>query len=686
VDRPRTSLRPLLAPLGRRLLERHAGHGRFAGLRLARFVAARHGPSLLESATRLSRGRSVARRPREEPLPFPVPPDMSEFAARWIFGSGPAEGVPFFGGGLPAGREIAPRTPAFLARAQEEQRVAAEAAEEAKAARLAAPVQRGQVEEVSSFRLSRTPLPRPRPEPVVAREPAAPPEDRPEPPPEAGEPIVAARPIEAAEPIAEQVEPELPPLDARAPSFEEVERPASPQEAPPSPARPVVTLARTEQPARPPVQLARAVARSGAPLAEPSPEEPKARLATASRNGLLRVLDAVRKALPATRPAPDVHERPTKEAAAPRPTEPVIIDEPPPRARGLLRSRGRSGQPPDAQAEPGPVEPGGTGQPSPAGLPAVARASLVGTVPQHDEESPTTGRRRVRRSLRRKQRPVQATPPPAARAGEQPIQRAVVESAPAPAASESPPVEPLAWSHVGSGLPAPAVDALPSPPHLEEPSVPAGSPLPDSSTPTSVSASPPPHLRVSRRPPPQAVRPHEPPQQLGPEPTPFHPAGAAPLPLPAPIGDPGTVPSSSRPRLALRRAVAARQPTRAPAGVERRPTSGLSLASATGAVIEREASGTSMVTFPQDEPAPAPEPPELFSSAVPEEPTLARAASLSPGPVPPLPSTPTAGAETARRPPSVDYDEIYAQVVERLRRELLREREQIGDLLGEVTL
>jgi hypothetical protein len=136
--------------------------------------------------------------------------------------------------------------------------------------------------------------------------------------------------------------------------------------------------------------------------------------------------------------------------------------------------------------------------------------------------------------------------------------------------------------------------------------------------------------------------------------------------------------------VALRRAVAARQPARTAAADERRPTNGHSLASATGAVIEREASGTTTVTFPQDELAPAPEAPELFSSAAPEEPTLARAAS--PGPAPPLPSTPTTGAEPPRHAPSVDYDEIYAQVVERLRRELLREREQIGDLLGDVTL
>jgi hypothetical protein len=105
-------------------------------------------------------------------------------------------------------------------------------------------------------------------------------------------------------------------------------------------------------------------------------------------------------------------------------------------------------------------------------------------------------------------------------------------------------------------------------------------------------------------------------------------------------------------------------------------------------VIEREASGTSTVTFPQEERPPAPAPPELVSSATPEEPTLARAASPAPSPSPaqPLPPTRTNGTETPRRPPGVDYDEIYAQVVERLRRELLREREQIGDLLGDVTL
>jgi hypothetical protein len=671
------------------------GHGRFAGGWLARFVTARHGPSLLESATRLSRGRSVARRPPEEPLPFPVPPDMSEFAARWIFGSGPAEGVPFFGGGLPAGRKIAPRTPAFLARAQEEQRLATETEEQVNAAWRAAPVQRGQVEEVSSFRLSRTPLPRPRPEPVLAREPAAPPEERPE-PPEAGEPIVAARPIEGAESITEQDESKLPSLDARAQSVEEVERPPSPQEAPPSTARPVVTLARTrqEQPARPPVQLAREVSRSGAPLAAPSLEEPEARLEAAPRNRLLRVLDAMRKALPAAQPTPDEREQVREPTRAPPPTQAVIVGEPPRRARGLLRSRGRSGPPPDAQIEPGPPQSGSTSQPPPGGPPMVAAAPLAGPVPQPDEESLATGRGRLlRRSLRRKEQPVQAARPPAAPADEQPVQRSVVESALAPVMSESPPVELLAWSRVESGLPPPTVDAFTSPPRLEEPAS-AETPLPDAPrvTHTSMSTSAPPRLRVSRRPLPEAARPGGPPHQPAPlhqpEPksAPFHHADEAPLLVPGPTGGRSAAPSSSRPRVALRRPIAARQPTRTAAADERRPTSGLSLSSATGAVIERDPTGTSTVTFPQDEPALAPEPPELFASPAPEESTLARAASPGPSPAPPLPSTPTTGAVPAPRAPAVDYDEIYAQVVERLRRELLREREQIGDLLGEVTL
>ena len=75
--------------------------------------------------------------------------------------------------------------------------------------------------------------------------------------------------------------------------------------------------------------------------------------------------------------------------------------------------------------------------------------------------------------------------------------------------------------------------------------------------------------------------------------------------------------------------------------------------------------GAPTVTFPTAQPAAGPA-------------TLARQA-LAPAPmIQPLPS---AGSGTA---PGLDLDDIYDHVASRLRRELLHDRERVGDLVGDL--
>ncbi len=165
--------------LGQRVLARHTAAPRVGGLRLAQHVVAARTPEkIVESSTRLARGRSIeARSPaRTEEAAVPRPPGMSEFAARWIFGDGPPEGIPI--AGEAALKELAPadkERPSFLV--DRDQRVAREAeAAQAEVERRSQPVARGRVEEVTSFKLSRRPAPVP---PVAAAEtPAPPPETR----------------------------------------------------------------------------------------------------------------------------------------------------------------------------------------------------------------------------------------------------------------------------------------------------------------------------------------------------------------------------------------------------------------------------------------------------------------------------------------------------------------------------
>src|SRR6516165_245181 len=154
--------------LGARVLARVAAPARVGGLRLARTVtAARTCERIVETSTRLARGRSIARVESAAPAAeLPRPPGMSEFTARWIFGDGPAEGIPIAGEAaladmVPARSE----PPSFIV-----ERDAAEArAAEAEASRRSQPVQRGVVEEVpkSGFRLARKPAAAPPPPPAA---------------------------------------------------------------------------------------------------------------------------------------------------------------------------------------------------------------------------------------------------------------------------------------------------------------------------------------------------------------------------------------------------------------------------------------------------------------------------------------------------------------------------------------
>src|SRR5438067_1438712 len=170
-----TGLGTRIGHLGRRVLVARRTPARVGGSRLARAVLTRHRPPLLEAATRLARGRSmaapVARAMRTATAPEPsAPASLSDFAAGWLFSEGEPEGVPFADGATVP--ESLKGPPSFLANA---------AAEEAPAP---APVRRGPVEEMGPFRLSRTPAAAP-PEPAAEEVPESTPEHvapTPEPP------------------------------------------------------------------------------------------------------------------------------------------------------------------------------------------------------------------------------------------------------------------------------------------------------------------------------------------------------------------------------------------------------------------------------------------------------------------------------------------------------------------------
>ena len=121
------------------------------------------------------------------------------------------------------------------------------------------------------------------------------------------------------------------------------------------------------------------------------------------------------------------------------------------------------------------------------------------------------------------------------------------------------------------------------------------------------------------------------------------------------------------------------------AGRRRVPTSGARLAAATGATLSESGEGFETVEFPR--PAGM-----AFAPAV----SLMRAADDAPAG-----GAQPAAADGARPAPAAspapapaqgggggggggDIEEIYTQVIDRLRRELLADRERMGDLLGDL--
>jgi hypothetical protein len=109
-----------------------------------------------------------------------------------------------------------------------------------------------------------------------------------------------------------------------------------------------------------------------------------------------------------------------------------------------------------------------------------------------------------------------------------------------------------------------------------------------------------------------------------------------------------------------------------------RRSTALTLAAATGGTLARETAELSSVSF-----APPAQPP--FGEPA-REAVLAREpdAAAPSAPVPEAAPALAAHEPHAGHAPDVDYDDIYDHVLRRLRRDLLREREQMGDVLGDL--
>ena len=81
---------------------------------------------------------------------------------------------------------------------------------------------------------------------------------------------------------------------------------------------------------------------------------------------------------------------------------------------------------------------------------------------------------------------------------------------------------------------------------------------------------------------------------------------------------------------------------------------------------------------PASGPAPTAPPVRALARAEAEEAPSPNEPAQAAAPAPPAPPAPPPVGATG------DMDEIYDQVLRRLRRDLLREREQMGDLLGDL--
>jgi hypothetical protein len=123
-----------------------------------------------------------------------------------------------------------------------------------------------------------------------------------------------------------------------------------------------------------------------------------------------------------------------------------------------------------------------------------------------------------------------------------------------------------------------------------------------------------------------------------------------------------------------------------PRGFRTAPTSGTRIAQATGALLRREDEGRETVVFP----------PPAGRAFAPAISVMREADSSAPnsndqGQPDPGSAPPAAPPAAAPAPPPAqggggggDIEEIYTQVIDRLRRDLLADRERMGDVLGDL--
>ncbi|MGN6378323.1 MAG: hypothetical protein ACTHNU_05180 [Gaiellales bacterium] len=609
--------------------------------RLAGAIHERRRPKLLAGSVRLAPLRREAVPAAPE---LPAPPGMSDFAARWIFGDGPVEGLPFAAAAMHAETGGERSRPSFLSPPPPETPPPAPERTE----RTAGP--RPPIEEIGRYRLSarrpgsppaparvarsaaETPSPA-EPAQSVSVPAAAAPDREPAPPagpPDAGDEDARPAPVFATEPSSEPVS--VPPAadEGRAESS-----PAEPTVEPP-PATPPDEAAGIPEPEQPAdIPSPRAGAEAGAPdaAAPGAPGRPAPLRLTRSS----RAADRRREhAQPLARTVRRATEEPP--AAAPL-SSPRLPGEPPVEApaeaeprpsRGLGRQLSRVLSRPGRRDQPPPPSP------EPAGsVPAAERGPAAPPAGPGDAGPPA--------ALAPVLRPSGAdADSPHLPAGNVALQRH-------PAVPGHPAVEPadVQFAVPGDGAAvatAPAAVATAPAAVTTAPAAAARSrmPRPGSAPRAVLPARPPVMLQTARRP--RAVtRPDAP----GPETASSFAAPSAAQPADAGWFEPG------------------------PAALQGSTGAGLAHAAGTTAIHE---GGRSTVLFravgqPEAASAPAMDTPPAAGQAPAGQRELA---------------APPAPAAAAPAGGSADDEELYERVVDRLRRELMTERERMGDLLGDL--
>jgi hypothetical protein len=638
-------------------------------MRLARSVAAARRPKLLANATRLARARALAPARAAEAAPV-LPPGMSEFAARWIFEDGPAEGTPF-AGGASIGEDDAMRPPAFLDGPGVE--APQESATPAPSHRLARDVSRGKVEEISSFRLARSPAAGPRPsDPVTPTEPAGTPDvdDR----PERDDPAEPA----AQAPAAVEAPPNAEPLVGEAAvSAERAQPPPAPAAADrPATPRPAVALlrkARTHAPVEPPRARLRKLDRP-----QPVPA-PGAERGSARRSAVARIVSRVVAAVTGRSRSTEPGRRPSDAAAAR--VAPVLLDAPASAdAVAPEDATTPAGAMPRAVARTQPRR-AATGVEAGFGLARSAVPAAAHGPASPPGAEPSTLRPAFETSLSRLGGGDDAAEPAVA---ELAVEGEDVVGEPAAIAALSVDAEVVDDPGApGGAAPAPPPETTVGDPDLAPVRVVSRSRTPDSPLPqisgprrSQPAGSPTRRIgdsprveqataaRVTRAPraesPPSAI-------SAGVASSPPRPAARA-RPL-LRLGE-----SSGRVHAVAREAVPG--PAYGPVGsaIGR----GARMARATGGSFDSDGNGMDTVVFPASA--------DLGQAAAPAAPVLMRAEAEPASPVtttqpesPPAPAAPFPVGHV-----SADMDDVYEHVVDRLRRDLLAERERMSDLLGDL--